>query len=269
MASKIFISFFICLFSLSNVFAEGTIERYEMPTASALNNRPIQYYIPECYYKDDTTSYPVLYLFHGVNGDERSWVRDGNIQYVLDSMIENHIIKPCIVVMPNTNSGKYIWGKGDKSTLAVFLGYFKNRRGNFKEYFQEIEFFSDSLYRISHIPSDRAIAGLSNGAMQAANLSNMYPGQYAYVGLFSPVIFKGQVPVMEEEWCINPSLPHGTTFWIGIGNGDVFRKLGLKYAEYLRKAHIPCVVVKHSGGHNWGVWKEDIEKFIYAAFAVN
>ncbi len=257
--------FGICALALQ-VLAQGRIERFEMPTNSALNDRPILFYVPADYSEQDTTRYPVLYLFHGVNGDENSWSVDGNIQVVLDSMINNHIIRPCIVVMPNTNSGKYIWNKHDRSTLRNLLGYFKNRKGNFMLYFEEIAATTDSLYRICPDPTDHAIAGLSNGAFQAAVVSSMYPGQFAWVGLFSPVVFKQQVPDVGEEWCMNPSLPNGTRYWISVGDVDIFRSYGVRYAQKLRKKHIPCVLVSDKGGHNWRVWQTDLERFVRTVY---
>ena len=257
-----------CVLALQ-LFAQGRIERFEMPTHSALNDRPILFYVPAQYTEQDTTRFPVLYLFHGVNGDENSWSVDGNIQIVLDSMIDRHIIRPCIVVMPNTNSGKYIWNKHERGTMRNLLGYFKNRRGNFTLFFEEIVATTDSLYRISSNPTDHAIAGLSNGAYQAAVVASMYPAQFAWVGLFSPVIFKKQIPEVGVEWCMNDSLPHGTCYWISIGDVDIFRSYGIRYAELLRKQHIPSIVVVNKGGHNWRVWQSDFEHFIQTIYPVD
>ena len=248
------------------VNAQGWLERVEMPTRSALNERPIMFYLPEDYAKDDTTCYPVVYLLHGINGDETSWENDGNIQAKMDSLIANHIIRPCIVVMPNTNSGKYIWVKQDRSLLQNLFNYFGNRKGNFMTYFSEIEQTADSLFRISPNPQDHAIAGLSNGAFQAATIANMMPGQFAWVGLFSPVIFKEQVPTVDEEWCMSSSLPHGTRYWIGVGKGDFFHSSGINFCKRLYKAHIPCVLVDDNGGHDWRSWQSYFVQFIYSAF---
>ena len=190
------------------------------------------------------------------------------------------MIRPCIVVMPNTNSGKYVWGKrykqykdADKdrnvkmrSTMVNLLGYFKNRRGNFVSYFDEIETLIYERYSVSDSPMDRAVAGLSNGSMQAAIIANMHPGRFAWVGLFSPVIFDKQVPTRGEDWCRIDSLPQGTQFYVSVGNADIFRSYGISYSKKLKKNHIPYILIKEQGSHNWKVWRSDFVTFICYAF---
>lgn len=259
------------------VCGESRIDTLSMPTLSALNNRPVVVYLPDGYDESDTLRYPILYLLHGINGDEYSWMRNGNIRPTLDSLIENKKIRACVVVMPNTNAGKYIWGKrykdleGDrdvkmKGFVRNILGYFKNRRGNFIDYFDEIEELAYRRYRVSEKPQDRIVAGLSNGAYQAATIANVHPGRYAWVGLLSPVIFKEQVPHPDEDWCLTSELPEGTHFFISVGDADIFRSYGTEYCKRLRKAHIPYVLIRETGSHNWKVWRKDLVTFLRYAF---
>lgn len=256
------------------VYGESRMDTVSMPTLSAKNNRPVVFYLPDGYDVADTVRYPVLYLLHGVNGDEYSWMRHGDIKHIMDSLIENRIVRPCVVVMPNTNAGEYIWGKRykgaednrdlkKKGMLPNLFGYFKNRKGNFMTYFNEIEDLTYSRYRVSCHPQDRIVAGLSNGALQAAMISNMHPGRYAWVGLLSPVIFNKQVP---QEWCVTDDLPDGTHFFISVGKADIFRSYGVSYSELLRKRHIPYVLINGRGGHDWKVWRSDFTTFIRYAF---
>jgi len=258
------------------VYGEGRMDTVNLPTLSARNNRPVIFYLPEGY-DNDTVRYPVLFLLHGINGDEYSWPINGNVKHVLDSMIAQQIVRPCVVVMPNTNAGTYIWGKRYKgmednrgmktrSLTSNLFGYFKNREGNFLDYFYEIETLTYARYRVSEQAADRIVAGLSNGSYQAAAIANMQPGCYSWVGLLSPVIFDKQVPEPGEDWCITPELPEGTRFFVSIGEGDIFRSYGVHYIKQLRKRHIPCVVVSGKGGHNWKVWRNDFATFMRYAF---
>jgi enterochelin esterase-like enzyme len=263
----------------ATVYGQSRIDTISMPTLSALNNRPVLVYLPDGYdnTENDTIRYPILYLLHGVNGDEYSWSRNGNIQYILDSLISHRLIRPCVVVMPNTNAGKYIWGKrykdleGDrdvkiKGFTRNILGYFKNRKGNFIDYFNEIEDLAYARYRVSNHPQDRIVAGLSNGAYQAVTISNTHPGRYVWVGLLSPVIFKEQLPEADEDWCITNDLPDGTHFFISVGEADIFRSYGVRFGKLLRKRHIPYVLVSVKGSHNWKTWRNDFCTFIRYAF---
>jgi enterochelin esterase-like enzyme len=50
--------------------------------------------------------YPVLYLLHGIGGDEKEWLRGGNPQVILDNLYAENKIVPMIVVMPNGRAMK-------------------------------------------------------------------------------------------------------------------------------------------------------------------
>jgi hypothetical protein len=45
--------------------------------------------------------YPVLYLLHGIGGDEEEWRRGGNPNVILDNLIADKKAVPMIIVMPN------------------------------------------------------------------------------------------------------------------------------------------------------------------------
>jgi len=45
--------------------------------------------------------YPVLYLLHGIGGDEKEWLNGGKPQFILDNLYSQGKIEPMIVVMPN------------------------------------------------------------------------------------------------------------------------------------------------------------------------
>src|SRR5690606_5707012 len=56
-------------------------------------------YTPPGYNKKQT--YPVLYLLHGIGGDEKEWLRGAKPQEVLDQLILEKKAELMIVVMPN------------------------------------------------------------------------------------------------------------------------------------------------------------------------
>jgi enterochelin esterase family protein len=65
-------------------------------------NRRITVYTPAGYEKGKK-KYPVLYLLHGMGGDEEAWIALGCISQILDNLIAQGIAKPMIVVMINGN----------------------------------------------------------------------------------------------------------------------------------------------------------------------
>src|SRR5689334_6322438 len=50
--------------------------------------------------------YPVLYLLHGIGGDEKEWLNGGKPQLIMDNLYAENKIEPMIVVMPNGRAMK-------------------------------------------------------------------------------------------------------------------------------------------------------------------
>lgn len=143
-------------------------------------------YLPACYDELDTdTRYNVLYLLHGVGGDQYEWLRGNGIDggnYLLCNMLDNLIaggdIDPIIVVMPNGRSS-YDWTDcafNSEGTNMLGFYYFDYElrydlipfiESTFKSYANIREASPEAVeYSRMH----RAIAGLSMGGMQTLNL---------------------------------------------------------------------------------------------------
>ena len=66
--------------------------------------RKMQVYTPPGYSKDK--KYPVLYLLHGIGGDENEWKRFAKPNVLLDNLLADGKVVPMIVVMPNGRAQK-------------------------------------------------------------------------------------------------------------------------------------------------------------------
>src|SRR5690349_141273 len=67
-------------------------------------NRRTLIYTPPGYSKNK--KYPVLYLLHGIGGDEKEWLRGGSPQVILDNLYAQQKVVPMIVVLPNGRAMK-------------------------------------------------------------------------------------------------------------------------------------------------------------------
>jgi enterochelin esterase-like enzyme len=84
---------------------KGKLERadYDAPAVAPGLKRWMEVYTPPGYSKD--RKYPVLYLLHGIGGNEnREWTRQGVANVVLDNLFADKKIEPMIVVFPNGNA---------------------------------------------------------------------------------------------------------------------------------------------------------------------
>src|SRR3954467_7696176 len=77
----------------------GKLETVEYESKTVGVKRKAKVYTPPGYSKDK--KYPVLYLLHGIGGDENEWARGGSPGVILGNLIADRKAVPMIVVLPN------------------------------------------------------------------------------------------------------------------------------------------------------------------------
>ena len=82
----------------------GKLETVEYDSTTVGMKRRTQVYTPPGYTKD--RPYPVLYLLHGIGGDENEWARRAAPDVILDNLYAEKKAVPMIVVLPNGRAGK-------------------------------------------------------------------------------------------------------------------------------------------------------------------
>lgn len=76
----------------------GKLEMMEYDSNTVGTTRKMNVYTPPGYSAE--TKYPVLYLLHGIGGDETEWQRFSTPDVLLDNLIADGNAVPMIVVMP-------------------------------------------------------------------------------------------------------------------------------------------------------------------------
>jgi len=222
--------------------------------------RRVTIYTPAGYEKSQE-KYPVLYLLHGMGGDEEAWIALGRTSQILDNLIAQGKAKPMIVVMTNGNVAQEA-APGESS-----LGYAKpsmqmehTMDGKFEETFPDVIKFIESNYRVKAEKSSRAIAGLSMGGYHSLHISRFYPNTFDYVGLFSAAIMvndKATSKVYENfDSTLEAQKKNGyKLYWIGIGKSDFLYKANAEYRDKLDKMGMKYTYVETEGGHTWTNWR--------------
>jgi len=77
----------------------GKLEMIDYESKTVGTTRKMNVYTPPGYTKEKR--YPVLYLLHGIGGDETEWQRFASPNVMLDNLIADGKAVPMIVVMPN------------------------------------------------------------------------------------------------------------------------------------------------------------------------
>src|SRR5256714_7587021 len=95
----------------------------EYDSKSVGNKRKALVYTPPGYSSDK--KYPVLYLLHGIGGDEEEWHRGGHPEIILDNLLAEKKAVPMITVMPNGRAQPDDRAQGDVMASAPAFATFE------------------------------------------------------------------------------------------------------------------------------------------------
>ena len=238
-------------------------------------SRRITIYTPPGYETSDT-KYPVLYLMHGIGGDEEAWMGLGRTSQILDNLIAQGKAVPMIVVMTNGNVVQDAApGEGSEGYVKPTFMLPHTMDGKFEETFEDIMKFVESNYRIKATKENRAIAGLSMGGYHTSYISRYYPNTFDYMGLFSPALNNkpeqyATAPAYQNlDKNLKRQMSNGyKLYWIAVGKDDFpilfnaikehrakLDSMGMKY-EY----------IETEGGHTWTNWRDYLTTFAQKLF---
>lgn len=249
----------------------GTVARrwYESPGNGM--TRRLTVYTPAGY-EAGKDKYPVLYLLHGMGGDEEAWIALGRTSQILDNLIAQGKAKPMIVVMTNGNVAQE--AAPGESSLGMYKPTFQlpnTMDGKFEETFPDVMKFIESNYRVSTEKSGRAIAGLSMGGYHSLHISRLYPNTFDYVGLFSAAIMPNDKATSKAyadiDKTLDAQMKNGyKLYWIGIGKTDFLYKNVTDYRAKLDKMGMKYIYRESEGGHTWTNWRDYLSEFVPMLF---
>lgn len=252
-----------------NKVAHGTVSKiwYESPTAGL--TRRLTVYTPAGY-ETSGKEYPVLYLLHGIGGDENAWSELGRAAQIMDNLIAQGKAEPMILVMTNGNiSQEACPGETSEGFKAPTMMLPKTMEGSFETAFPDVVKFIEKTYRAKKDKDHRAIAGLSMGGFHSLFISINNPDLFGYVGLFSaavdqqqadpngfPNIYADRNQKIDNLFSKNPKL-----FWIGCGKTDFLIKNNNDLRAYLDGKNHKYTYLETEGGHIWRNWRIYLTEF--------
>lgn len=254
-----------------NDVPHGTVSKvwYNSPTLGT--DRRMTVYTPAGYEKGNKR-YPVLYLLHGMGGDENAWSELGRATQILDNLIAQGKARPMIVVMTNGNSDlQAAPGESSLGFTQPTTQLPRTMDGSFETSFPEIVKFIDKNYRTIANKKNRAIAGLSMGGFHSMHISKQYPDMFDYIGLFSAAIMpreNAKSSIYEDlegklarQFAQKPAL-----YWIAIGNTDFLYQANKDYRKMLDEKNYPYTYRESDGGHIWRNWRIYLSEFLPMLF---
>lgn len=232
----------------------GKTERCEFWDSACGKTRRILLYLPPDYDRAGRT-YPVLYLLHGIDGNEMAWCDRGRVVQQVDNLIRLGKADPMIVVMPDANPKRLVGQNEDVGLMRNLLLFYSWSHQDFEQIFPKMDSFLSIRYCISSDMHMRAVAGLSAGGTQSATLANLYKDNFKYVGLFSPILHRKQLPVNSNAF-----------YWVGTGKSDVFHSQSKRFVRKVQQQEIPCLYFETAGGHTWRNWRLYLSEFLQFVF---
>lgn len=236
--------------------AHGKVETVEYESKSVGATRKALVYTPPGY--SGETKYPVLYLLHGIGGDEREWQRSGHPEVILDNLIADKKAQPMIIVMPNGRASKNDRpGPNAMQTAPAFGEFDKDLLGSLIP-------FIESKYSVKSDCESRALAGLSMGGGQSLNFGLGNLDTFAWVGGFS------SAPNTKPAAQLVPDPEKATKqlklLWISCGNKDGLIRISQGVHAYLKEKKVPHTWHVDEHNHDFNHWKKALYQFSQLIF---
>lgn len=234
-------------------------------------------YLPPCY-ESSQRAYPVLYLLHGYSDNETAWVQFGEVNRTADKAIEEGLIPPMIIIMPDA---KVTWYVNNYDGSDRYEDMF------FEEFIPQVE----QQYRIRSQKEFRAISGLSMGGNGSLLYAIRHPEVFGACAAFSAAVYtnaemkyhlsegnktwfapiygsldkKGELPRHWMNYNILNTLKtkpleqvKQVKFYIDCGDDDFLYKGNAALHVLMRDLKIKHEFRIREGAHNWTYWRTNI-----------
>jgi enterochelin esterase-like enzyme len=226
----------------------GKLETVEYDSTTVGAKRKARVYTPPGYSKGK--QYPVLYLLHGIGGDENEWPRGGAPDVILDNLYADKKAVPMIVVMPNGRASKDVTAKSPFGQQGPAFAAFE------KDLLTDLIPFVEKTYSVKADRESRAIAGLSMGGGQSLNFGLANLDTFAWVGGFSSAPNTQQpAQLVPNPAAVKEKLK---LLWVSCGNEDSLFNISEGVHNYLTERGVPHAWHIDAGAHTFPVWKNDL-----------
>ncbi|MGN6267170.1 MAG: alpha/beta hydrolase-fold protein [Ginsengibacter sp.] len=236
----------------------GKIDSFNYKSKTVGTTRQSLIYTPPGYSKKK--KYPVLYLLHGIGGDDKEWLNGGHPEVILDNLYAEGKVEPMIVIMPNGRAMK-----NDSATGNIFAPDKMQAFATFeKDLLNDLIPYVQKHYPVYTDREHRAIAGLSMGGGQSLNFGLGNLDKFAWIGAFSAAP-NTKTP---EQLVPDPAKARQELklLWISCGASDGLINFSQRTHDYLVKNNVPHIYYIEPGVHEFKVWKNGLYMFSQLIF---
>jgi len=235
---------------VQNNIPHGQVSYFNYQSSATNSQRRARIYLPPGY--STSKKYSVMYLLHGIGGNEDEWYNNGAPNVILDNLIAAGQIQPFVLVLPYGNAaagGVDGWENFTKDLLESLIPHIEKN------------------YSVYTDAKHRAIAGLSQGGAQSMNIGLPNVEKFPYIGGFS------SSPITKQN---NQLFPDGGTkakanlklLFLSCGTADNLIFSNNRVRDYCKSNNITHTEWLLQGyGHDWTVWKPSLWNFAQMACA--
>lgn len=252
------------LAQMPNMPPQGRAEIKSMTSEVLGVERGYAIYLPKSYTVEESRTYPVLYLLHGVFGDHTNWVERGHVQDVANRLIDGDKAVEMIIVMPDAGTE---WD-----------GYFNMDGWPYEDYFfDEFVPYIEENYRVKTGKENTAIAGLSMGGGGATVYGQKHPELFSTVYAMSALMTLGEGEglnqddpkfqelnrTVRDESAVNfvANADEETvedlksvSWFVDCGDDDFLLNANIDFMREMKQKGIPLQFRVRDGGHDWEYW---------------
>jgi enterochelin esterase-like enzyme len=235
----------------------GKLELVEYESTTVGLARKVRVYTPPGYSAEQ--KYPVLYLLHGIGGDENEWARFGAPDVILDNLFADKKAVPMLVVLPNGRAAKDVTARDPIPKQSPAFAAFE------QDLLVDLIPFIEKTYSVQTGRESRALAGLSMGGGQELNFGLGHLETFAWVGAFSPAPnTKRPADLIQEPAEAAKKLK---LLYLACGDQDGLFRISEGVHAMLEERQVPHLYNVITGGkHDFKVWKSDLYHFAQRLF---
>ncbi len=234
----------------------GRLEMIEYESKTVGTVRKMQVYTPPGYTSDE--QYPVLYLLHGIGGDETEWQRFATPDVLLDNLIADGKAEPMIVVMPNGRAQKNDRAEGNVFASAPAFAVFE------RDLLDDVIPTIEQRYSTYTDREHRALAGLSMGGGQSLNFGLGNLDSFAWVGGFSSA--PNTRPPNELLTDPDSAKKQLKLLFLSCGNQDGLIRISQGVHAYLKEHEVPHIWHVDGHAHDATHWRNSLYHFAQLLF---
>lgn len=235
---------------------QGQVVEFGYDSAVTKTRRQALVYLPPGYSPD--RRYPVLYLLHGIGGNQHEWRGYVRGTAVMDGLLARGLAQPMIVVMPNGRAQPDDSPPPpDQTFTPAHIAAFSSFEADL---LQSLIPAVDAKYATLADAAHRAIAGLSMGGGQSLNFGLHHPETFAWVGGFS------SAPNTRPAAELLRGKGEFKLVYLSCGNRDGLINVSQAMHRKLKDLGVPHLWNVDEYGHDRESWAENLYHFAQRLF---